>query len=174
MKSRQAGHGRSDATRGSGFGERSMQRPARHLFTAFLTACALIAAPIALSAPAAADLRLCNKTDAQVGVAVGYKNADDWISEGWWNLPAQSCEVLLKGALTSRYYYLYALDYAEGGEWSGEAFMCTREKEFTIKGIEDCLARGYERTGFVEIDTGEQSSWTVHLTERSRSGIGGR
>ena len=43
--------------------------------------------------------------------------------------------------------------------------MCTRDKEFTIRGIEDCLARGYDRTGFFEVDTGEQRVWTVQLTE---------
>ena len=47
----------------------------------------------------------------------------------------------------------------------GQAFMCTREKEFTIKGTADCLARGFDRTGFFEVDTGEQPSWTVQLTE---------
>ena len=43
--------------------------------------------------------------------------------------------------------------------------MCTRDKEFTIRGTEDCLARGFDRTGFFEVDTGEQRSWTVQLTE---------
>jgi hypothetical protein len=43
--------------------------------------------------------------------------------------------------------------------------MCTRDKEFTIKGTDDCLARGFDRTGFFEVDTGEQPSWTVQLTE---------
>jgi hypothetical protein len=43
--------------------------------------------------------------------------------------------------------------------------MCTRDKEFTIRGIEDCLARGFDRTGFFEVDTGEQRAWTVQLTE---------
>ena len=60
---------------------------------------------------------------------------------------------------------LYALDYDRGGEWSGQAFMCSRDKEFTIKGTENCLARGYDRTGFFEVDTGEQRAWTVQLTE---------
>jgi uncharacterized membrane protein len=41
---------------------------------------------------------------------------------------------------------------------------------FTIQGIEDCVARGYERTGFFEIDTGEQKNWTVQLTEGSQQG----
>jgi hypothetical protein len=71
----------------------------------------------------------------------------------------------VKGSLIARFYYVYAVDYDRGGEWSGKAFMCTRDKEFTIRGIEDCLARGYDRTGFFEVDTGEQRSWTVQLTE---------
>ena len=43
--------------------------------------------------------------------------------------------------------------------------MCSRDKEFTIKGTENCLARGFDRTGFFEVDTGEQRAWTVQLTE---------
>ena len=115
--------------------------------------------------PAAADFRLCNNTGSRVGIALGYKDAEGWTTEGWWNLSARSCDTLLKGALVARYYYIYAVDYDRGGEWSGKAFMCTRDKEFTIRGIEDCLARGYDKTGFFEVDTGEQRSWTVQLTE---------
>jgi len=115
--------------------------------------------------PARADFRLCNNTGSRVGVALGYKDADGWTTEGWWNISARSCETLLRGALVARYYYIYAVDYDRGGEWSGKAYMCSREKEFTIRGTENCLARGYDRTGFFEVDTGEQRSWTVQLTE---------
>ena len=117
--------------------------------------------------PAAADFRLCNNTGSRVGVAVGYKDADGWTTEGWWNLPSRTCETILKGNLVARYYYVYAIDYDHGGEWMGQAFMCTRDKEFTIRGIADCLARGFDRTGFFEVDTGEQRAWTVQLTESS-------
>ena len=72
---------------------------------------------------------------------------------------------MLQGTLVARFYYIYAIDYDRGGEWSGQAFMCTRDKEFTIRGTEDCLARGFDRTGFFEVDTGEQRAWTVQLTE---------
>ena len=122
---------------------------------------------IALATPAAADFRLCNNTASRVGVAVGYKDADGWTTEGWWNLPSRSCETVLKGNLVARFYYVYAIDYDHGGEWMGQAFMCTRDKEFTIRGIGDCLARGYDRTGFFEVDTGEQRAWTVQLTKSS-------
>jgi uncharacterized membrane protein len=119
----------------------------------------------ALAGAAAADFRLCNNTGSRVGVAVGYKDSDGWTTEGWWNLSARSCETLLRGGLVARFYYIYAIDYDRGGEWAGRAYMCTRDKEFTIRGIEDCLARGFERAGFFEVDTGEQRSWTVQLTD---------
>ncbi len=115
--------------------------------------------------PAAADFRLCNNTPSRVGVAVGYKDADGWTTEGWWNLPSRTCETVLKGNLVARFYYVYAIDYDRGGEWTGRAYMCTRDREFTIRGIGDCLAHGYDRTGFFEVDTGEQRAWTVQLTE---------
>ena len=136
-------------------------------FAAALLAAVLAASALAFSSPAAADFRLCNNTASRVGVAVGYKDADGWTTEGWWNLPARTCETVLKGNLVARYYYVYAIDYDHGGEWMGQAFMCTRDKEFTIRGIGDCLARGYDRTGFFEVDTGEQRAWTVQLTESS-------
>ncbi|NVN88070.1 MAG: DUF1036 domain-containing protein [Rhodopseudomonas sp.] len=117
------------------------------------------------SAPAAADFRLCNNTSSRVGIALGYKDVDGWTTEGWWNVSSRACETLLRGTLVARFYYIYALDYDRGGEWSGQAFMCSRDKEFTIKGTEDCLARGFDRTGFFEVDTGEQRAWTVQLTE---------
>jgi uncharacterized membrane protein len=121
--------------------------------------------------PAAADFRLCNNTASRVGLAVGYKDAEGWTTEGWWNLPARTCETVLKGNLVARYYYVYAIDYDRGGEWMGQAYMCTRDKEFTIRGIGDCLARGYDRTGFFEVDTGEQRAWTVQLTESSEQPV---
>jgi uncharacterized membrane protein len=117
--------------------------------------------------PAAADFRLCNNTSSRVGIALGYKDADGWTTEGWWNVSSRACETLLRGTLVARFYYIYALDYDRGGEWSGQAFMCSRDKEFTIKGTENCLARGFDRTGFFEVDTGEQRAWTVQLTESS-------
>jgi uncharacterized membrane protein len=130
------------------------------LAVAFL-ALVLIAQP----STAAADFRLCNNTGNRVGLAVGYKETESWTTEGWWNLAPRSCETVLRGSLVARFYYIYAVDYDRGGEWSGQAFMCTRDKEFTIKGAEDCLARGFDRTGFFEVDTGEQPNWTVQLTE---------
>ncbi len=130
----------------------------------------LVGAPLAASTllasePAKADFRLCNNTSSRIGIAIGYKENETWTTEGWWNIASRSCETILRGGLVARFYYIYAVDYDRGGEWSGQAYMCSREKEFTIKGTEDCLARGFDRTGYFEVDTGDQPSWTVQLTE---------
>jgi hypothetical protein len=43
--------------------------------------------------------------------------------------------------------------------------MCARDREFTIRGLEHCLTRGYDRIGFFEVDTQDQRQWTVQLTD---------
>jgi uncharacterized membrane protein len=134
-----------------------------------ISVCLLVCAALPLASAAHADFRLCNRTDARIGVALGYKDGEHWTTEGWWNIPPGTCETLVRGQLIARYYYLYAQDYDQGGEWSGKAFLCTRDKEFTIQGIADCLARGYNRTGFFEVDTLDQKNWTVQLTEQNQS-----
>lgn len=111
--------------------------------------------------------RVCNETSSTIGVALGYDSRQGWISEGWWNLPTDTCETLRSGALASRYYYVYAIDYDRGGEWKGRHYMCTHARIFTIRGFEDCPQRGLETTGFFEVDTAGQASWTVQLTEDS-------
>ena len=124
---------------------------------------------IGISNPAHADLRLCNTTTSRVGIAIGYKLAANWRSEGWWNVKPGACETLLNGNLPSRYVYIYAQDYDRGGEWSGTSWLCTQDRQFTIDGVENCLARGYDRMKFFEVDTGEQKSWTVQLTDPSKA-----
>lgn len=136
-------------------------RRSGHLVRAALPLAVLLASATA----AQADLRMCNTTGSRVGVSIGYRDAQGWVTEGWWNLAPRACETLLRGTLAARFYYVHAVDYDKGGEWTGKSVMCTRNKEFTIRGIEDCLARGYERSGFFEVDTGEQKGWTIQLTD---------
>jgi len=142
--------------------ERASDRT-RRLPIAF--ASAFVLALAAFAPVAQADLKLCNMTTSRIGVAIGYKDNDGWVSEGWWNVAQQDCEILLKGDLIARFYYVHAVDYDRGGEWSGDAFMCTDDKAFTIRGVQDCEGRGYSRTGFFEVDTEEEADWTIRMTD---------
>ncbi|NOU07514.1 MAG: DUF1036 domain-containing protein [Hyphomicrobiaceae bacterium] len=138
-----------------------------------LGAVAIVGASIVLpSSSAVADLRLCNTTQGRIGVAIGYKDGstEGWATEGWWNIAAQTCETVYKGTLSGRFYYVHAVDYDRGGDWSGTSIMCTAEKSFTIKGVQDCQKRGYSRTGFFEVDTGDSKDWTIRLTDPGEGG----
>ena len=131
-----------------------------------LTLLATIGTSLAIFAtPAKADLRICNETTNPVTVSMGYRAERGWMSEGWWQAPPGDCRVLYQGDLQRRFYYIYAVDDIGGGAWDGSVFMCTRDETFTIFGVEDCLARGYERTGFFEIDTQNRTDWTLQLTQ---------
>jgi uncharacterized membrane protein len=120
---------------------------------------------LAATTSARADFRVCNATQNLVGVAIGYRASTGWVTEGWWHIEGSTCKTLIEGALSSRYYYLYAEDAERGGRWEGEINMCVAEREFKIAGVADCFARGFQRSGFQEYDTGEQSSWMVQLTD---------
>jgi len=101
-------------------------------------------------ASAYADFRMCNNTSNRVSVALAYTDGQNWTSEGWWNLKPSDCDVLLRGTLAAEFYYVYAMD-ERGGE---------------IDGRQDCYVRGYDRTGFFEVDTGKDArDWTVQLTD---------
>src|SRR5947209_15799010 len=127
-------------------------------------------AAVALPTSAHADFRLCNNTNARVSVSLAYTDGQHWVSEGWWNLKPSACEILMRGPLAAQYYYIYAMD-ERGGEWKGKAFMCTRDREFRIDGREDCFVRGFDRTGFFEVDTGKDAkNWTVQLTDPGKPG----
>lgn len=146
--------------------------PRRRSSIAVLPALALAAGLFLLAGPgeARADFRVCNGTQTLVGVAVGQRTAEGWVSEGWWRIPATTCRSVVEGELNSRYYYLYAED-AEGlGRWAGTVDLCIAENEFKIVGVKDCFARGFQKMGFREYDTGGQGSWMVQLTESPREG----
>lgn len=137
----------------------------RRLAGAALPLLAAIVASMAFAAPARADFRVCNATQNLVGVAIGYRAESGWITEGWWHVKGSSCATLIEGPLSSRYYYIYAEDAERGGRWDGPITMCVAENEFKIAGVSDCFARGYQRAGFREYDTGDQANWMVQLTD---------
>jgi uncharacterized membrane protein len=122
-----------------------------------------------LATAARADLKVCNDTDKTIGVAIGYKSEGTWTSEGWWRISGGSCSALIEGQLSSRYYYLHAEDASGQDRWMGRVFMCTSAKKFKIRGLQDCFARGLERTGFFEVDTKDQVNWQVRLSNDAQT-----
>jgi uncharacterized membrane protein len=124
----------------------------------------LLAAGVGLAAtPAAADLRVCNRTDHLLNVALGSPADEGFKTEGWWAIAADTCQRVVRGALASRYVYLYAADLDGRAAVDGTVTMCVERRGFEIFGTTECWRRGYEEAGFAEIDTRDFDGWTVFL-----------
>lgn len=150
-------------------------RPLQRCASALIACAGFLAGIAGGGAPAAADLKLCNTTSSRIGVVIGYKDAEGWTSEGWWNIPSNVCWTLIKGDLVARYYYVHAIDYDRAGVWdrneqspasNTQFYMCTEDKAFVIRGANRCEARGFNRTRFFEVDTKDEKSWTITLQDK--------
>ncbi|WP_425052249.1 DUF1036 domain-containing protein [Psychromarinibacter sp. S121] len=100
-----------------------------------------------------AGLEICNDTSDVQSVTIGYEGAEDWTSEGWWNIDPGDCMVPALDGVNRRYIYYRA--EIDGGDFYGENyFFCTTPEAFVIVGDTECEARGYDREDFAEVDTG--------------------
>jgi uncharacterized membrane protein len=118
----------------------------------------------AAAAPASASLSVCNSGSHAAKVALGRFNGKAWESDGWWTVAPKACARILIGPLEARYYYLYASDGANGS-WDGHHGFCISAGKFAIVGRGSCAARGYERKGFFEVDTGNAPDYTHKLSD---------
>lgn len=116
------------------------------------------------AAPALAKFEVCNAAPQDQTVAIAYRSDGQWVSEGWWTIATDDCKTLEGAALKSRYYYYRAT--VKGGTFKGEGYyFCTDTAAFTITGNTDCDGRGYAREAFSEIDTGDNTSFKLTLTD---------
>jgi uncharacterized membrane protein len=129
---------------------------------------AVIVAFGALSGPATADLRVCNKTTENLSIAYGYLAGNDgWTAQGWRNLAVGQCSTVLNEALQKRKYYLYAVG-TKGSSWGGRdgqegGFFCISSKKFLVSN------KQYSRDGKLNCDASLRSKQFRELTPRSRN-----
>lgn len=113
--------------------------------------------------PAYAQLKVCNKTDRLVHLAIARPDKKSgWMSEGWWRLKPRTCATPIRNRLRSRYYYAFA----ESGhfKWSGPYNFCVKPERFRVYGDKNCKDRGYNVNGFFKMDTGMYgTSYTSNL-----------
>ncbi|MDP9126877.1 MAG: DUF1036 domain-containing protein [Pseudomonadota bacterium] len=112
-----------------------------------------------------AAMVFCNRTQAALDVALGYRGEldegkTDWISEGWWRIEPGQCSRVHGKPLTQRFYYYYAVSLATPAldksptVWKGKYQFCTDAKAFRAEGDTACEDRGLQLRGFQEVDVG--------------------
>ncbi|MBI1211786.1 MAG: DUF1036 domain-containing protein [Alphaproteobacteria bacterium] len=119
----------------------------------------------AKNAQALLGLTFCNRTPDAVWAALAQETQGKKVSKGWWHLQPGQCEKVIRDRLSERFVYAFA---ERGGDaqdkpWSGAFNFCTRAQIFEIEGAEDCEGRGFRKTGFLQIDTGDRPGVTFEF-----------
>lgn len=132
-----------------------------------------IAILFALVAPPAAEasFKLCNQSFDVLNIAIGQPAQesavrDQFTTRGWWRVAPNQCATLVRESLQSRYFYLFATDVFGKEVLSGSIPLCVAPRRFVIDNQGECLVRGYLDARFIEVDTEEQSDWTVFVSPR--------
>lgn len=102
----------------------------------------------------------CNRTQGPLEAALGYRDMDGWISEGWWKIQPGQCSRVLGHVLDQRFYFYYAraltpvFRHRPPFVWSGKYPFCVDTKAFHIEGDGNCETKGYQTKDFQQIDLG--------------------
>lgn len=109
---------------------------------------------------AEASMLFCNRTQGVIEAALGYREEDGWVSEGWWKIQPGQCSRVLNGKLNQRFYFYYARALTSlyhdrpPFTWSGKYHFCTDIKAFHIEGDGGCEEKGYKTKDFQQMDLG--------------------
>jgi uncharacterized membrane protein len=127
-----------------------------------------------VTAPARAQLQVCNQTSYIVYTAVGIAAQGKNITQGWTRIVPGDCETAVKAPLTRTKYYLFARSSrAYPGmerDWGGDVELCTKDMNFALLNpasanceLADAFAKSY-----AHVDTHGLPAWTATLTDETQ------
>src|SRR5581483_5648095 len=103
-----------------------------------------IAASIALTTTARAELTLCNRTSYRMDVAIGLERRTNVATRGWFRVDPGQCRQVMDGALDADMVYVHARTPPVYGNaplpQSGQADFCVRNDDFEIADARSCPA----------------------------------
>jgi uncharacterized membrane protein len=121
------------------------------------------------SAPAFAELRVCNHGGLRTWIAVGERMSDgSLVTRGWTPVDGGgACATVVSGNLRERFYFLHGYD-EEGMEVAGDRRLCVvTGRYFNLWNADrNCTGAGREWRDFLEVDTSENAEFTFDLYDR--------
>ena len=112
-----------------------------------------------------AGYSICNDTAKAVAAALGLKERNDWISHGWWKVPAGSCAKVMPDLAGADSVYLFVQKINGPPLVSGPNVFCVADLEFDIQGRNTCPKRGLTDAGFAETRVKGLAGFAAHVGE---------
>jgi len=103
---------------------------------------AALGAALAASAPACAELTLCNRTSYRMDAALGLEKRANVATRGWFRLDPGQCRQVVDGALDADMVYVHARTPPVYGSpplaRNGQAEFCVRDGDFAFANGRGC------------------------------------
>jgi uncharacterized membrane protein len=145
---------------------------ARHFAPSLIALPAALLTILALSAPAYADLKLCNRMSYVVEAAIGIDDKAATATRGWFRIDPAACRVVAQGTLTADRLLLHARALGVYGSspvpQSGGDTLCVAPDNFVIAAARQCRS-GQTPAPFTQIKptTAEDGNLVAYLAEDS-------
>jgi uncharacterized membrane protein len=117
----------------------------------------------ALKSAAPAGYSICNDTDGVVWAAMALPLGRDWMTRGWWKVPAGTCAKAMTQPLNIDRVFLHAEKHGNNMLVSGPERFCLTNIEFEIQGRRNCAKRKLNEVGFAATATKGLSGYTAHI-----------
>ena len=129
----------------------------------------LLAAGMLLCAtPAAAALKICNRTSYVLYAATASVQAGEVQLQGWTRLVPGGCQVPIESELSATQYFVYAKSsLAHSGmarAWGGTTLFCVKDSNFSLHlplAVARCPGDDSFARPFARLDTHHMRSWTL-------------
>jgi len=135
---------------------------------------AVLLSALVHAAPAAAQLKLCNRTSYVLYAATGYVQGIDAVTRGWTRIVPGACQLAIREKLGARGYFVYArTSLAHSGisrAWGGTQKLCVKDAAFSLSvalAAVRCPSDDTFDLPFAGIDTQRKSSWSMTFDDPS-------
>jgi uncharacterized membrane protein len=125
------------------------------LFTALEAQARKVAAPFGYS--------ICNDGTSDVWAALGLKDGGDFVSRGWWDVPAGACAPAIATRLGRDPIYLFASREGNNHVVSGPEAFCVANSLFDVAGRSHCAARNLIVAGFLPTNVAGLPGFVAHI-----------
>jgi uncharacterized membrane protein len=125
--------------------------------------------PVALSAPALADLKICNRMSYVVEAAIGIEDGTAVATRGWFRVDPGQCRDMVQGTLQFDHLYVHSRTLSVYGAapllQTGQADLCVAPGNFVIAGARTCRS-GQRHARFTEVKPStSESGLAAYLAE---------
>jgi uncharacterized membrane protein len=117
----------------------------------------------AMKSAAPSGYSVCNDGDGEIWTSIAMRGARDWLTRGWWKIPAGSCAKAIAEPLKADVIFLHAEKHANAHLVTGKDRFCLTNNEFEVEGRGNCSRKLLDETGFAATVTRGLTGYVAHI-----------